>query len=108
MRQPDVLVIISTEPSAERAFQKNHCGSVLQHLTYNLQDNSSDVWFVRAASQQVVSYLFACTEKHSPTLPTTSEPPLDQIPAYTHRQSVGDLLILPPSWQVLGFSYVTC
>lgn len=103
MRQSDALVIVLAERSTGRMFQQNHCGSVLQHLTSNLPDSSSDVWFVGAASPQAASYLPAYTRKPSLTFLTTSELSLCPFPTYIHRQSVGDLLILPSPWQVPEF-----
>ena len=95
-------LIVLADRTTGQTFQQNHCGSVLQHLTSNLPDGSSDVWFVGAASEQIASDLRA-TISHSPAFLTVSELSSCPFPIYTHRQSVGDLLILPSSWQVLQF-----
>jgi len=97
---PDALAIAPVDRSTGRPFQQNHCGSVLQHLTLDLPDASSDIWFVSAASSahQVAGCLPMSANSHSPVFLTTPEFSSCPFPVYTHRQCIGDLLILPPSW----------
>lgn len=101
--QSSTLFTIFFDPATGRPFQKNHCGSVLQHLTHQLPDGSFNIWFVSAASsvQQVANHSSASTTNPSPGFLALSELSSCPFPIYIHRQSVGDLLILPPSWYVL-------
>ena len=97
-------VVFYVDRSTGRPFQQNHCGSILQHLTLDLPDGSSDIWFASTASfiQGVENYLPTPSNELSPTFLMESELSSCPFPIYTHRQSAGDLLILPPSWYVLG------
>jgi len=83
-----------------RPFCQNHCGSVLQYLTSDLADGRSDTWFVSAGStiQQVSIHPPTSANNISPTFLTISELSSCPFPIYKHRQSIGDLLIIPASW----------
>ncbi|KAF9642261.1 hypothetical protein BDM02DRAFT_3273532 [Thelephora ganbajun] len=99
-RFPPVIKDLKCERGRQgRPFQQNHCGSVLQHLTRDLPDGSSDTWFVSAASsvQQVAIHPPTSANDLLPTFLTISELSSCPFPIYMHRQSVGDLLILPSS-----------
>lgn len=94
------LTVLSVDRHTGRPFQQNHCGSALQHLTSDSPDGSSDTWFVCAASsiQEIARYPPTAANILSPTFLTKSEFSSCPFPVFTHRQSVGDLLVLPPSW----------
>lgn len=96
----EVRVISSADQICTgEAFQQTHCAATLQHLILDSTEQTPLIWFISKASsaQEVAEHLSHTTPSTPMRTPELLSCP---FPLYSHRQSVGDLLVLPPRWCV--------
>ena len=94
----------NTNVSPGRPFQLSHSATTFHKLTLRAGADASDAWVISpaSASQSVSQYLettFGIERSRSrpPTILDLSKIPFE---VYVHKQSPGDLLVVPPLWYV--------